>query len=96
MEEDQNRWKLIPRSEKKIQRERERERERNAERSRNRRRREDNEIKEIRTEKEVWKCINCERKKNESVSEEITMQIWEEYFMKLLEGGRKEERQKQK
>jgi hypothetical protein len=28
MEEDQNRWKLIPRSEKKIQRERERERER--------------------------------------------------------------------
>jgi hypothetical protein len=31
-----------------------------------------------------------ERKKKEPVSEEITMQEWEEYFMKLLE-GRKEE-----
>jgi hypothetical protein len=81
MEEDQNRQKLIPRNEKKIQRERERERERerNAERTRNRRRRRvENEIKEIRTEKEVWKCINCERKKNDIVSEEITLQIWEE------------------
>jgi hypothetical protein len=38
----------------------------------------ENEIKEIRTEKEVWKCINCERKKNDTVSEEITLQIWEE------------------
>jgi hypothetical protein len=32
-----------------------------------------------------------ERKKKESVSEEITMQEWEEYFMKLLEGGNKNE-----
>jgi hypothetical protein len=48
------------------------------------------EIKEIRTEREVWKYINREGKKKESVSEEITMQEWEEYFMKLLE-GRKEE-----
>jgi hypothetical protein len=38
----------------------------------------------------VWKYINRERKKKESVSEEITIQEWEEYFMKLLE-GRKEE-----
>jgi hypothetical protein len=48
------------------------------------------EIKEIRTEREVWKYINRERKKKESVSKEITMQEWENYFMKLLE-GRKEE-----
>jgi hypothetical protein len=32
-----------------------------------------------------------ERKKKESVSEEITMQEWEEYFIKLLEGGNKNE-----
>jgi hypothetical protein len=34
----------------------------------------------------VWKYINRERKKKESVNEEITIQEWEEYFMKLLEG----------
>jgi hypothetical protein len=33
----------------------------------------------------VWKYLNRERKKKESVSEEIKMQEWEEYFMKLLE-----------
>jgi hypothetical protein len=37
----------------------------------------------------IWKCINTERKKKESISEEITMQKWEKYSMKLLE-GRKE------
>jgi hypothetical protein len=52
--------------------------------------REEKEIKEIRTEREVWKYINRKRKKKESVSKEITIQEWEEYFMKLLE-GRKEE-----
>jgi hypothetical protein len=30
-------------------------------------------IKEIRTEKEVWKYINRERKKKKSVNEEITI-----------------------
>jgi hypothetical protein len=39
-----------------------------------------------RTEKKVWKYINRERKQKESVSEEITTQEWEEWFMKLLEG----------
>jgi hypothetical protein len=38
----------------------------------------------------VWKYINRERKKKEPVSEKITIQEWEEYFMELLE-GRKEE-----
>jgi hypothetical protein len=38
----------------------------------------------------VWKYINRERKEKESVNEEITMQEWEEYLMKLVE-GRKEE-----
>jgi hypothetical protein len=47
-------------------------------------------MKEIRTEKEVWKYINRERKKKESVSEETTIQEWEEDFMKLLEGRKKE------
>jgi hypothetical protein len=67
-----------------------RDRERCREKKRQKREREAKEIKEIRTEKEVRKHINRERKKKESVSEEITMQEWEEYFMKLLE-GRKEE-----
>jgi hypothetical protein len=38
----------------------------------------------------VWKYISRERKKKEPVSEKITIQEWEEYFMRLLE-GRKEE-----
>jgi hypothetical protein len=40
-------------------------------------------MKEIRTEKDVWKYINREPKKKEAVSEAITMQEWEEHFMKL-------------
>jgi hypothetical protein len=36
------------------------------------------EVKEIITEKEVWKYINRERKKKELVSEEITTQESEE------------------
>jgi hypothetical protein len=63
-------------------------RERCREKKKQKRERKEKEIKEIRTEREVWKYINRERK--EPVSEEITIQEWEEYFMKLLE-GRKEE-----
>jgi hypothetical protein len=37
------------------------------------RERKEKEIKKIRTEREVWKYINRERKKKESVSEEITI-----------------------
>jgi hypothetical protein len=40
--------------------------------------------KEIRTVKEVRKYINGERRRKESVSEEITTQEWE-YLMGLLE-----------
>jgi hypothetical protein len=60
------------------------------EKKKQKREREEKEIKEIRTEREVWKYINRERKKKEPVSEKITIQEWEEYFMRLLE-GRKEE-----
>jgi hypothetical protein len=65
-------------------------RERCREKKKQKREREEKDIKEIRTEREVWKYINRERKKKEPVSEKITIQEWEEYFMKLLE-GRKEE-----
>jgi hypothetical protein len=65
-------------------------RERCREKKKQKREREEKEIKEIRTEREVWKYINRERKKKEPVSEKITIQEWEEYFMRLLE-GRKEE-----
>jgi hypothetical protein len=51
---------------------------------------------EIRTEKEGWKYINRERKKKESVSEEMIWQEWEEYFMKLWEGRKQEGRQRHK
>jgi hypothetical protein len=64
-------------------------RERCREKKKQKREREEKEIKEIRTEREVWKYINRESKKKEPVNEEITIQEWEEYFMKLLE-GRKE------
>jgi hypothetical protein len=65
-------------------------RERFREKKKQKREREEKEIKEIRTEKEVWKYINRERKKKEPVSDEITIEEWEEYLMKLLE-DRKEE-----
>jgi DNA replicative helicase MCM subunit Mcm2 (Cdc46/Mcm family) len=79
MKEDQNRQKEIPSSEKKIQRELFREEE--AEEGEG-----EKEIKEIRREREVVKYINRERKKKEPVSEEITMQEWEDYFTKLMDG----------
>jgi hypothetical protein len=60
------------------------------------REREEKEIKEIRTEKEVWKYINRERKQKESVSKEITMQEWEEGSCNCWKGERKKERQKHK
>jgi hypothetical protein len=50
--------------------------------------------KEIRTVKEVRKYINGERRRKESVSEEITTQEWE-YLMGLL-GGRKKKGNEQK
>jgi hypothetical protein len=65
-------------------------RDRCREKKKQKREREEKEIKEIRTEREVSKYTNRERKTKESVNEEITMQEWEDYFMKLLE-GRKEE-----
>jgi hypothetical protein len=37
------------------------------------------------------KYINRERKKKDLLSEEITMEEWEEYFMKLLEGRKDEQ-----
>jgi hypothetical protein len=58
-------------------------RERCKEKKKQKREREEKEIKEIKTERGVWKYINRERKKKESVSEEITMQEWEENFMKV-------------
>jgi hypothetical protein len=60
-------------------------RERCREKKKQKREREKKEIKEIRTKKEVRKYINRERKKQESVNEKITLQEWEECFVKLLE-----------
>jgi hypothetical protein len=60
------------------------------EKKKQRRETEEKEIKEIRTQREVWKYLYRERKEKESVSEEITMQEWEEYFKKLLEGRKGE------
>jgi hypothetical protein len=52
-------------------------RERRREKKKQRREKKEKEINKIRTEREVWKYINRQRKKKESVSEEITMQEWE-------------------
>jgi hypothetical protein len=48
-------------------------RERCIEKKKQKKEREEKEIKEIRTEREVWEYINRERKKKESMSEEITV-----------------------
>ncbi|XP_024871881.1 uncharacterized protein LOC112454616, partial [Temnothorax curvispinosus] len=47
------------------------------------------EVKEIRTEGQVWKVVNRERKRRRRVNEGISMQEWDGYFKELL-GGVKE------
>jgi len=48
--------------------------------------REVEELNGIRTETEVWKYINKERKVRDKVSEEISMEGWRQHFMGVLEG----------
>ncbi|XP_024886718.1 uncharacterized protein LOC112464135 [Temnothorax curvispinosus] len=48
--------------------------------------REIEELNGIRTESEVWKYINKERKIGDKVSEEISMEGWRQHFMGVLEG----------
>lgn len=44
----------------------------------------------MRTEAEVWKFINKERKVRKTVCKNITMKNWRPHFMGVLEGGRRE------
>ncbi|XP_077280504.1 uncharacterized protein LOC143907534 [Temnothorax americanus] len=44
------------------------------------------EVKEVRTEGQVWKVVNRERKKRRRVNEGISMQEWDGYFKELLGG----------
>lgn len=43
-------------------------------------------IKKIKTETEAWKYINKKRKKKTSISKQITVEKWEQHFMRLLHG----------
>lgn len=42
------------------------------------------EVKEARTEEQIWKIINRERKNRKRVNEGIEMKEWEIYFKELL------------
>lgn len=44
------------------------------------------EVKEIRTEEQVWKVVNRERKRRKRLNEGISMQEWDRYFRDLLGG----------
>ncbi|KAG7196729.1 hypothetical protein KM043_016066 [Ampulex compressa] len=48
---------------------------------------EEDKIKSIRTEKEVWKYINKYRKKKEGIDESIQSERWRRHFMDLLDGA---------
>jgi hypothetical protein len=53
-------------------------------------------MKGIKTEEEVWRYINRERKKKgEIVSDRITMEEWRKYFSELL-GGEENRQEKEK
>jgi len=45
-------------------------------------------VEEVKTESQVWKMVNMERKKLTGVNREIEVE-WEEYFIRLLEKGRR-------
>jgi hypothetical protein len=58
--------------------------------------REEGKMKGIKTEEEVWRYINRERKKKgEIVSDRITMKEWRKYFSELL-GGEENRQEKEK
>lgn len=42
------------------------------------------EMKEVKSEKQVWKVVNRERKKKRGVNEDIEMGEWDRYFRDLL------------
>ncbi|KAG7203931.1 hypothetical protein KM043_017089 [Ampulex compressa] len=47
---------------------------------------EEDKIKSIKTEKEVWKYIDKYRKKKEGIDESIQSERWRRHFMDLLDG----------
>ena len=44
------------------------------------------EIKEAKTETDIWKYINKERKRKSSLRKSITMEDWHKHFCEALEG----------
>lgn len=55
------------------------------------RRKEEEELKSLKNEADIWKFINKKRKKKGSVENNVTAEGWRSYFMKLLEGEDKNE-----
>ena len=47
---------------------------------------EEEKIKNIKTESEVWNCINKRRKEREGLEEEIPLEKWEKHFIESLDG----------
>lgn len=46
--------------------------------------------KEVRTQKQVWKVINRQRRRKVEVNKEIRMEEWDKYFRRLLGGLERE------
>lgn len=51
------------------------------------------EIRNCRTETQIWKIINKERKRVAPIQEDISMEEWKRHFMRLLEGSEKDKRE---
>ncbi|XP_024884581.1 trichohyalin-like [Temnothorax curvispinosus] len=51
------------------------------------------EVRSAKTEEQIWKIINKERKKRVPIEEDIKMEEWENHFMQLLEGSKEDRRE---
>ncbi|XP_018402019.1 PREDICTED: uncharacterized protein LOC108779148 [Cyphomyrmex costatus] len=52
------------------------------------------EAEAAKSEKDVWKIVNRERRRKKGINEEISMKEWKEHFENLLEGDKRGERWK--
>lgn len=44
------------------------------------------EIREVKTEAQIWEIVNRERKRRKGINERIEMEEWDEYFRESLGG----------
>ena len=86
VEEELKTWKREGRNGKKFRRARNKLGALWKEKKRREKKRWEKEIEGVRTEGEVWKIVNRERKRRKRVNEEIAIVVWDNYFRGVLGG----------